>query len=241
MIDGTVSFATKISLIIQSITGILGFYGLTIPLASKDIILKQVLGLELLVQIIEFFFYLGFLYVLNIKTLTEKRYHDWFLSTPVMLFTTALYFYYVNNIETFSNKSTIDESNKKNEKYFDKPKDIISFTKKYYKPILIFVVLNFLMLLFGYLSELGYLSRNTGFILGTGALCGSFGVIYENFAKFSNKTSTFFWIMFFIWALYGVAFLLPSIPKNIGYTILDILAKNFFGIFLAYAIYSKSM
>jgi hypothetical protein len=47
--------------------------------------------------------------------------------------------------------------------------------------------------------------------------------------------------MFFIWALYGVAFLLPSIPKNIGYTILDILAKNFFGIFLAYAIYSKSM
>jgi hypothetical protein len=230
MIDASVSFATKISLIIQSITGILGFYSLTVPLASKDHILKQVLGLELFVQTIEFFFYLGFLYVLNIKSLTEKRYHDWFLSTPVMLFTTALYFYYVNNIEIS------DEVHDNNAK----PDNIVSFIKAYYNPILLFIILNAAMLLFGYLSELGYISKGWAFILGTGALCGSFGVIYENFAKFSEKTRSFFRIMFSIWALYGVAFLLPPVPKNIGYTILDIFAKNFFGVFLTYTIYSKS-
>lgn len=225
-------FLQKISLIIQSITGILGFYGLTIPLESKDNILKQVLGLELLVQVIEFVFYLGFLYVLNIKTLTEKRYHDWFLSTPIMLFTTSLYFYYVNNIETPAD--TPDNN--------DAPyQDIVSFTKKYYKPIILFVVLNLAMLLFGYFAELGYIDRGWAFILGTGALCGAFGVIYETFAKFSEKTRSFFKIMFSIWTLYGIAFLLPAVPKNIGYTILDIFAKNFLGIFLTYTIYNKSI
>ena len=85
-----VSSATKISLGVQAITGLLGIYGLTIPLAPKDVILRQVLGLEIVVQIIEFVFYLGFLSILNLNSLTQERYYDWFLSTPVMLFTISL-------------------------------------------------------------------------------------------------------------------------------------------------------
>jgi hypothetical protein len=77
------------------------------------------------------------------------------------------------------------------------------------------------------------------FILGTGALCGSFGIIYESYAKFSEKTKNIFWVMFGLWALYGIAFLCPPVAKNIGYTTLDIFAKNFFGIFLYYIIAQK--
>lgn len=230
MLVGSVTNATKISLAIQSITGVIGFYGLSLPIDPKDLVLKQVLGLEMLVQVIEFIFYLGFLNVPSIYSLTQKRYHDWFLSTPVMLFTTALYFYYVNTVEQF------DNDNNKSKKF-----NIYTFIKSNFRTIILFIFLNFLMLLFGYLAELGYLDRGLAFVFGSLALGGSFGVIYEKFAKFSEKTRRFFWIMFSIWLLYGFAFLLPSIPKNIGYTILDIFAKNFFGVFLAYTLSTKSI
>jgi bacteriorhodopsin len=219
-----VNNATKLSLGVQTITGIFGLYGLTIPLSPKDAILHQVLGLEMIVQIIEFIFYIGFLNVLNLNDLTKKRYYDWFLSTPVMLFTISLYFFYVNFIEGQDTK----------------PISLIDFTKNNSTQIAGIVILNFLMLLFGYLAEVGIIDRWLAFVLGTGALCGSFGIIYRFYAKFSEKTKNIFWLMFGLWALYGIAFLFPPVAKNLGYTALDIFAKNFFGIFLYYIIASKA-
>ena len=151
-----VSSATKISLGVQAITGLLGIYGLTIPLAPKDAILRQVLGLEIIVQIIEFVFYLGFLSILNLNSLTQERYYDWFLSTPVMLFTISLYFFYVNFIEGQ-----------------DKDKDtigLLDFAKNNSKQIFGFIILNFLMLLFGFLAERGVMDKMLAFVLGTAAL-----------------------------------------------------------------------
>jgi bacteriorhodopsin len=222
--SGIVNSATKLSLGVQTITGLFGLYGLTIPLASKDITLRQVLGLEMLVQVIEFIFYLGFLSVFNLTDLTRKRYYDWFLSTPVMLFTISLYFFYVNFIEIGKVEQDINE-----------------FTTNNYKQIIGIVILNGLMLLFGFLAEIGIMDRMLAFILGTGALCGSFGIIYENYAKYSEKTKNIFWIMFGLWALYGIAFLYPPVIKNLGYTVLDVFAKNFFGLFLFYIIKSKAI
>lgn len=220
-----VNNAIKVSLGIQTITGLFGLYGLTIPLAPKDAILGQVLGLEIIVQIIEFIFYIRFLSVFNLNDLTRKRYYDWFLSTPVMLFTISLYFFYVNFIEENDTQ----------------PITLSEFAKNNSMEIFGFVILNFLMLLFGFLAEIGMMDRWLAFILGTGALCGSFGIIYKNYAKFSEKTKNIFWIMFGIWSMYGVAFLFPPVTKNIGYTILDVFSKNFFGIFLYYIIRSKSI
>lgn len=221
-----VNNATKLSLGVQAITGLFGFYGLSIPLASKDIILKQVLGLEMLVQIIEFVFYLGFLSVFNLTSLTQERYYDWFLSTPVMLFTISLYFFYVNFIEGKDDEKTVG---------------ILEFSKQYSKEIFGIILLNFLMLLFGYLAELGIMNRGIAFVLGTGALCGSFGIIYKHFGKFSEKTKNIFWGMFGLWSLYGIAFLCPPVIKNLSYTALDIFAKNFFGLFLYYVISKKAI
>jgi len=223
MSAATLQFATISSLIVQFITGIFGAYGLTVPLAGKDIILKQVLGLEMLVQGIEFVFYISFLAAPSILTLTQSRYHDWFLSTPIMLFTTSLYFFYVNFIENGEEIA-----------------DLRNFIQTNLKPILLFVFFNFLMLLFGYLGEFGLLDKMTAFWLGTGALAASFGTIYVNFAQYSPKTRRLFTIMATIWTLYGISFLLNPVYKNIGYTILDLFAKNFFGLFLTYIISQKA-
>jgi bacteriorhodopsin len=49
------------------------------------------------------------------------------------------------------------------------------------------------------------------------------------------------WLMFFIfWSLYGVVALLPYYIKNALYNILDLFAKNFFGLFLSYIILTGS-
>lgn len=220
----TVQYATWVSLVIQGITGIVGAYGLSIPLKPTDTILKQVLGLEMVVQTIEFMFYVFFLNSFSLTRLTQERYYDWFLSTPMMLFSIALYFYYVNFIEPSETPEAVS---------------LTEFTKENAKQITGFIVLNFLMLLFGFLAEMGYMDRMTAFWLGTAALIGSFGIIYEHYAKFSKKTQTLFFIMFGLWSIYGVAFLFPPVPKNLGYTVLDIFAKNFFGLFLTYMISLK--
>lgn len=218
----SVQLATIASLIVQFITGLIGSYGLTLPIPTKDAILKQVLGLELLVQGIEFIFYFTFLGAPNILTLTQQRYHDWFLSTPVMLFTISLYFFYVNFMENGQVET-----------------DLTTFVKDNKSTIALFVVLNALMLLFGYLGELGLMDKMLAFWLGTAALLGSFGTIYEHFVRFGPETKRLFWIMFGIWALYGFAFLMGPVPKNISYTVLDLFAKNFFGLFLTYKLAQK--
>jgi bacteriorhodopsin len=217
--------ATKLSLGVQTVTGLVGIYGLTIPLAPKDAILQQVLGLEILVQVIEYIYYISYLSVYNVNELTKKRYYDWFLSTPIMLFTISLYFFYVNFIEGKDTKSI----------------GLVEFTKNNALQIAGFVILNFLMLLFGLLAEIGIMNKGLAFVLGMISLIGSFGIIYESYAKFSEKTKQIFWVMFGLWSMYGVAFLFPPIAKNIGYTVLDIFSKNFFGIFLFYIIQNKSI
>ena len=61
-----------------------------------------------------------------------------------------------------------------------------------------------------------------------------FYLIYQNFATQSSQGQKIFWLFSGIWAIYGIAALLPYKVKNSMYNILDLLAKNFFGIFLSY-------
>ena len=53
------------------------------------------------------------------------------------------------------------------------------------------------------------------------------------------KNGIFYWFVFF-WSLYGVFAIMTYKIKNTGYNILDIFAKNLFGVFLSYIIWSKS-
>ena len=62
---------------------------------------------------------------------------------------------------------------------------------------------------------------------------------YLKNSKDNYKNAVFYWFAFF-WALYGVFAVMSYTNKNAGYNILDIFAKNFFGLFLAHAIWAKS-
>jgi hypothetical protein len=64
-----------------------------------------------------------------------------------------------------------------------------------------------------------------------------FSIIYNNYAVFSKDGIKTFWYFCGIWSLYGVASVLPYDIKNIMYNILDLFAKNFFGIFLAFILF----
>ena len=87
------------------------------------------------------------------------------------------------------------------------------------------------MLILGYLGEKGKVSKMNAFIYGTLFLIISFGCL-SKFTKNEQYGNIFVGIMFFIWALYGIAFLRPLSEKNIWYNILDLFSKNFYGVFL---------
>ena len=81
-----------ISLFIQFIIGLVSIHGILVPLSSKDGILNDIMMMELVVQFIEFSFYVWLVIQLSRMSfeVTYTRYFDWFISTPIMLLTTAL-------------------------------------------------------------------------------------------------------------------------------------------------------
>jgi bacteriorhodopsin len=215
---------TKASIFVQIVTGAFGVLGLTYALPPEHAILGQLLGLELFVQLIELLFYFSFLVTFRLEELATQRYFDWVISTPIMLFTMAAYFTYKTKQET---------------KDKEKNKEGLSLSDFYVvnqTSLWTIWIANFAMLLFGFLGEIGYLDRMPAFVLGTGAFLVSFYTLYANFAQYSIYAQMLFAVMFVLWSGYGVGFLLPAISKNILFNGLDILAKNFFGLFLFFQI-----
>jgi hypothetical protein len=93
--------------------------------------------------------------------------------------------------------------------------------------------------LFGYLGELKKISLFTSVFGGFVPFFMMFYIIYENFAKYTDLGTSLFWYFVIVWGLYGVAACLSYKLKNTSYNILDLFAKNFFGLFLAYLLYSN--
>ena len=216
-----------ISLIIQLITGILGGVGIFIKLNEKDKILTEIIIMETVVQFIEFLFYLWLVFSISARSanVTSIRYFDWFITTPIMLITTILYFAYNSDSDKFKDKN--DNIN------------LFSVFNKDYKIIIKIVIFNFFMLLFGLLGELGYLDRNIALLLGTIFFLLSFQIIYEYYANLDEDNKPLFYFIFIIWSLYGVAFLFNYKYRNVSYNILDIFSKNFYGLYIFYKIIKK--
>ena len=219
-----VESTTKASVIIQLLTGLYGLSGLSVPVAPKDSLLRSVLSLEMLVQGFELVFYLFFLVGFHLASLAQTRYFDWFITTPVMLFTMSAYFLH-------------QEAEGKKTGEILTIEDIFLLHRSTLVEIFIW---NALMLVFGLLGEVGWISIGAAFSLGTLCLLRSFYLLYSEFAQKSEQGKSLFHILFVLWSGYGIAFLFPVIPKNIGYNVLDILAKNFFGVYLAYQLQTRS-
>jgi bacteriorhodopsin len=193
-----------------------------IKVPSNFLFLKQMLMLELIVQFVETFFYVYWLFNFNkILNITPKRYFDWAFTTPTMLITLIFYLIFLK----YRDNNTSYKLN-----FFN------VFNKEFYT-ISIILLLNWLMLLFGYLVEINLLPVLLGVFLGFIPFMIYYYIIYKKYAILSNDGFKIFFYFFIVWSLYGVAAILPYKIKNICYNILDLFSKNFFGIFLSYILF----
>ena len=210
-----------LSLIVQIFTGLFDYYVVQLNIPSKLIILKQVLIMELIVQIIEGIFYVWLaLNISSVANITPHRYYDWFLTTPTMLVTLCVYLVYLRNVE--SNIETKDS--------------LIKIIYDNLNTLIPILFLNFVMLTSGYLTEIKKVSQMSGVLFGFIPFLIYFYLIYENFAKFSLYGSQIFYYFFIIWFMYGISALMSYKTKNIMYNILDLFAKNFFGVYLGFVV-----
>ena len=90
------------------------------------------------------------------------------------------------------------------------------------------------MLLFGYLGEIGLIDMTSSIALGFAFFAYSFYVIYKNYAIKSQSSLKLFYFILAVWSLYGIAAIFSPHHKNNTFNILDIFAKNFFGLYLYY-------
>ena len=213
-----------ISIIVQIITGVIEVGAFFIKVPTAYYLIRELLILELVVQIIEgtFYFWLAYNFT-KIINVTPKRYIDWAITTPTMLITLILYLIYLN-------KRTIDETNEL---------DFFTLLKENSDIIIPVVILNWIMLLFGYLGEMKIIPSLIGIILGFIPFLMYYYMIYINYVTENNSGYLLFWYFFFFWSLYGVVTVLPYYIKNSFYNILDLFAKNFFGLFLSYIIFFR--
>ena len=218
MVKMTVYTSLILSLLVQAITGIIELLTLFLKVPIEFSFLKQLMLMELIVQMIEFSFYTYWSYnFTKIKNITPKRYFDWAFTTPTMLITLIFYLIFLKDAHL---------------NFF------ALFAKEFYT-ISIILILNWTMLLFGYLGEINVIPVLLGVVLGFIPFLIYYYIIYK---KYTSPKGFYIFLYFFIfWSFYGIAALLPYKVKNILYNILDLFSKNFFGIFLGYIIIKKSL
>ena len=211
-----------VSLTIQLMVVVIDYLALKLELDSTDELLKDLLKVELAVQVIEFIFYIWLIYYFHqvSRNITPYRYLDWGVTTPLMLITLSAF---LSHDGTTTSRLT-------------------DFLSTHTASLVYIVLLNAAMLFCGLLGEFGYLSHYASTALGFIPFALNFAYIKDTFLPSSEdtfKNAIFYWFVFF-WGLYGVFALMKYTAKNTGYNILDIFAKNFFGLFLGYIIWSKS-
>jgi bacteriorhodopsin len=216
-----------LSLFLQFITGIIDIWGLNLQVPENFNIFRQLLAIELVVQIIEFVFYVWMVFQFvnkskKIKNITVYRYFDWFVTTPSMLLTLMAYLSFDRNQSQTS---------------------IVDFIKQNYKVIFTVWILNAAMLFMGLVGELEWMDPKKSALIGFVPFVLYYYIIYKYFVQdqqLSNEKRNVFFYFLIVWSLYGVAALLPYEAKNTMYNILDLFAKNLFGLILVYILYQES-
>jgi hypothetical protein len=215
-----VNLTTKISLIVQLVIGIISTRGVLFKVDPRHKILSEILLVETIVQYIELGFYAYFINVLDVLPISQMariRYYDWLITTPTMLISTVIYFKYEQHMQNGN-------------------PEILSFLEVLEQEknnIILICVCNFLMLLFGYLTEIKVIDPKIGITLGFIFFAAAFKIIYS-YSEESETGKNIFGILLPIWGLYGVGACMGDTAKNNTYNILDIFSKNFFSLYLYY-------
>jgi bacteriorhodopsin len=238
-----IKHSANASLLVQILTAIIDLYVLMLNIPKPFLVLKQLLILEFIVQIVEGTFYVWLATSFQtIENITPYRYYDWFITTPTMLITFTIYLIYLNDLEDNKegNKNEYnDEIDKKNND-INKNDDFFKILKNNSTNLTYIIILNAIMLTFGLLNEHNILNKYVAVFCGFIPFVILFYLIYDNYAKYSKQGTTIFIYFCSIWSIYGVAALMPYHWKNIFYNILDLFAKNFFGLYLAYILWVNS-
>jgi len=136
------------------------------------------------------------------KEITQIRYVDWCITTPLMLLVLCL-------VLSFNSKTKI--------------------SLHWYAAVVVF---NYIMLYFGYLGETGKLERLFADILGFIAFFITFGIIFIQYVlpRFNWDNYFLFGFYLLIWTIYGIAYNFNEINKNIIMNYLDLTSKCLVGI-----------
>lgn len=196
------------SLFVQVLIGIITGASFVIDISDATVRreVEVILGLEIGSQVIEFVWYV--VVVCRFREIqTWARYLDWVLSTPVMLISTVLFFSHRDDSTSF-----------------------VSPLRGV--PLYLSLVCNWIMLLMGFLSETDRVPRPLGLTLGSLAFVASFTFLATHIPADDGLSIGLFWFMYVVWGGYGVAAILPYREKNVSYNFLDIVSKNFYGLFL---------
>ena len=192
-------------------------------LRNQNPSVRHVLNLETAISLIAGYFYSLFIvqvenipkkkdfkkdedYIDNQKlfwsNITQTRYIDWAITTPLMLITLCL----VLSINT---------------------KKII-----YLKTIASIIFLNYIMLYIGYLGETNYLEKISSMIISFIAFFLMYFIIYYNYVrpKYFIENYVLFFIYLLVWTLYGVVYLFEDELKNTITNYLDLSSKCLVGI-----------
>ena len=162
---------------------------------------------------------------LSLNKVTPIRYIDWVLTTPLLLLSFVLY------VNHFDNKKRRQED----ATHVNKNPD--------YGALGYIIPLNFLMLFFGYLGETGKMEKYRALTLGFISYGAMFYFIYDRYIK-NNKDKSMrgvYAAFTTVWFLYGMAYLLDTVYKNIAYNFLDVVSKAGFGILIWMSTFSEDI
>jgi len=170
--------------------------------------IRTILSLETTICLVAAFYYYIFIRRINSeqninwKDLTQIRYADWIFTTPMMLI--SLSYLLSMNSDTVVKFGTTAS----------------------------IVILNYIMLGFGYLGEMTNISHIWTMILGFIPFFIMFYLIYKNYVKNSTINMWIFSVYVIIWSFYGIVYLFPQEEKNLITNILDMIAKGIIGLLI---------
>ena len=181
---------------------------------TNDSKVRHILNIETCISVVAAFFYSKFVtdieerkkndIPLDYKEIIVNRYTDWMITTPLMLLVLCLAFAY-------NSKTTLN-----------------FFT------FLLILLLNFGMIISGFVGEIGYIKDlQTTTLVGFAFFLALYGFIYYRFLykKYNFDNLIIFLSFFILWSFYGVFYMYDNQFRNVGYNVLDLLSKCFVGIF----------
>lgn len=205
--------SAKASVAAQIFFTLFALAGIFVPLKPEDSIINEIALLETVSQLIELAYYLIAIWYFG-KIYTWTRYIDWVISTPIMLISTMAFFEHLRDPDTRTTIGGIFDASNLTATVL-----VLSF--------------NMLMLVFGLLAELKVMLTVPALTLGGVSFVASFFIMFYHYVLHTTGLSlALFLFMYIVWGFYGIAATQSNVARNVAYNGLDVVAKNFYGVFI---------